>query len=120
MGYEAQKAVKDATADSKYKAEHEATKAQNTFKPTDTETYKTMKAGASIAPKNYKADYENTKAQNTPLAESNEMKQNKELAKIKDKEYKSDAKATMGQVNVDAGSAGIAHVVEAQKIAGRG
>merc|ERR1712142_276245 len=118
--YEAQKAVKDATADASYKADYESTKAQNAFQVQKTEAYAKIQKNKEVADRQYKADYENTKAQNTPLAETNEMKQNKELAKIKDREYKSDAKATMGQVNVDAGSAGIAHVVEAQKIAGRG
>ena len=56
-----------------------------------------------IFQRNYKAEYESTKAQNTPLAESNEMILTKDLAKLKDKEYQSEAKASMGNVNIDAG-----------------
>merc|ERR1712176_1237099 len=72
--YEAQKKVKEATADVNYKAEFEATKTKNAFQVDQTETYQVMKENEDVAPINYKADYEHTKAQNTPLAESNEMK----------------------------------------------
>jgi hypothetical protein len=116
-GYDSVKKTREATSDAVYKAGLEDAKKGNAFKPTDTETYATMKKHEATKDRIYKGDYEATKHQNKPLAETNEMILSKKLvAETHDKWYQADAKFDLKSNQQDQGSVLIAHAKATQPL----